>query len=204
MMEPSPPRLDDAQKRAAVVHLEGPVFQIELREQEEGIMRRIAPPWVVSDWCNLPEGATPPSPLALQGRVIALYAFQFRCRGCVERALPQAQEVARIFAGAEVDVIGLHTVFEAHATMSAEALRGFLAEHAIAFPVGVDAHDPPLAVAGEVACLGQPRTMLAYAMQGTPTLVLIDRQGLIRRQTLGPVADLQVGADIATLLAQRA
>ena len=177
-------------------------------------MRRIAPPWVVSDWCNLPEGATPPSTLALQGRVIALYAFQFRCRGCVERALPQAQEVARIFAGAEVDVIGLHTVFEAHTTMSAEALRVFLAEHAITFPVGVDAHDPNwsflaplganLGAAGEVACLGQPRTMLAYAMQGTPTLVLIDRQGLIRRQTLGPVADLQVGADIATLLAQRA
>jgi hypothetical protein len=45
--------------------------------------------------------------------------------------------------------------------------------------------------------------MAAYAMQGTPTLLLLDRAGRLRRQTLGHVEDLVLGADIALLTAER-
>lgn len=48
-----------------------------------------------------------------------------------------------------------------------------------------------------------PQTMAAYAMQGTPTLVLIDRAGRLRKQTFGMEEDMRVGADIAFLLAER-
>jgi hypothetical protein len=47
-----------------------------------------------------------------------------------------------------------------------------------------------------------PRTMAAYGMRGTPTLALIDREGQLRKQSLGVEDDLRVGADIATLLCE--
>lgn len=158
-------------------------------------MRKAAAEWVVCDWFNVTPEAAPPSLGALRGRVIALYAFAMRCRGCVERALPQAQEVAGVFAGAEVSVVGLHAVFEGHARSGLDALRTFIAERRLTFPIGVDAHDP-------AEPEGRPLTMAAYGMLGTPTVLLIDRAGHIRRQTLGPIGDVQIGADIATLLCE--
>ena len=47
-----------------------------------------------------------------------------------------------------------------------------------------------------------PLTMQSYAMQGTPTLILIDRQGRLRRKHFGLLDDLRLGAEIATLLAE--
>jgi hypothetical protein len=41
-------------------------------------------------------------------------------------------------------------------------------------------------------------------MQGTPTLVLIDRTGRLRKHSFGVEDDMRVGADIATLLAEAA
>jgi hypothetical protein len=45
--------------------------------------------------------------------------------------------------------------------------------------------------------------MAAYGMQGTPTLILIDRGGRIRRQMFGAEDDMRVGADIARLLSEQ-
>jgi hypothetical protein len=39
-------------------------------------------------------------------------------------------------------------------------------------------------------------------MRGTPSLVLIDRAGLIRHHTFGAGEDMQVGAEIAMLMAE--
>jgi len=44
-----------------------------------------------------------------------------------------------------------------------------------------------------------PRTMRAYEMQGTPTLILIDRKGRVRARHFGNVSDLRLGAEIAAL-----
>ena len=41
--------------------------------------------------------------------------------------------------------------------------------------------------------------MLAYGMQGTPTLMLIDRAGRLRLQHFGRLDDLVVGAEVARL-----
>ena len=87
------------------------------------------------------------------------------CPGCVSHGLPQAQRVRATFPQEQVAVIGLHTVFEHHAAMTPVALQAFLHEYRIGFPVGVDRADPESPI---------PLTMRAYAMQGTPTLVLID------------------------------
>jgi hypothetical protein len=149
----------------------------------------VAPAWTTTEWLNTPE---PLSLARLRGRVVLLHAFQMLCPGCVSRGIPQAQRVADLFAGAPLAVIGLHTVFEHHEAMRVESLRAFLHEYRVRFPVGVDAPDP----GGEPV----PQTMRAYRMRGTPTTVLIDAKGRIRRQVFGAHEDLTLGAELQTLL----
>ena len=119
-------------------------------------------------------------------------AFQMLCPGCVSHAIPQLKAIHELFASEDVLVVGLHTVFEHHEAMTVAALRAFLHEYRCRFPVGVDtpggAGDPI------------PETMRTYRMQGTPTMLLIDRTGHLRRQSFGHVPDLEIGAQIASLL----
>jgi len=141
----------------------------------------------VSQWFN-----APPLTLAdLRGRVVVLEAFQMLCPGCVSHALPQALEIAQTFSREQVAVIGLHSVFEHHAAMTPTSLAAFLHEYRISFPVAVDA-----VVAGSPI----PATMQAYAMQGTPTTLLIDREGRLRLQHFGRLRDLAIGAQIMALV----
>jgi peroxiredoxin len=149
-----------------------------------------APELQTSHWLN----ADGPITLAsLRGRVVVLHAFQMLCPGCVSHGLPQAAKIKETFPESDVVVIGLHTVFEHHAVMGVEALKAFVHEYRIDFPVGVDQ-----ASAGSDI----PRTMQAYGMQGTPSLVLIDRQGSVCLQHFGRLDDLRVGALIGQLVAQ--
>ena len=89
-------------------------------------------------------------------------------------------------------MIGLHTVFEHHGAQgSREALSAFLHEYKIAFPVGID-------VPSDRG--GLPRTMARYGMRGTPTLILVDRRGRLRKQKFGWEDDLILGAEIMSLV----
>lgn len=151
----------------------------------------VAAEWRTTEWFNTPE---PLTLAALRGRVVMVCAFQMLCPGCVSQGLPQAQRVAGLFQPSDVAVIGLHSVFEHHDAMGPNALRAFLHEYRIRFPVGVDEPDG----------VSLPRTMRAYAFEGTPTTLLIDREGRLRRQTLGHVPDLQLGAEIMALAGERA
>jgi hypothetical protein len=154
------------------------------------MLQRLAPALQVSAWFNVTE---PLTLLALRGSVVVLHAFQMRCPGCIQLATPQAQRIHEIFAAADVRVIGLHTVFEHHATITSDALAKFIAERSLTFPIAVDApdgHD------------GIPLTMKAYALDGTPSLVLLDRAGRIRMKRFGHIPDLELGAAIATLAAE--
>jgi hypothetical protein len=49
-----------------------------------------------------------------------------------------------------------------------------------------------------------PQTMRRYGLQGTPSLVLIDRAGRVRRIAFGAEDDLQVGAAVAALACEGA
>ena len=150
-----------------------------------------APPISASLWLNTP------IPLALEqlrGRIVVLHAFQMLCPGCVSHGLPQAMEIQRTFDPQTLAVIGLHSVFEHHDVMTPAALRVFVHEYRLTFPIAVDQPSKNRSL---------PRTMHAYAMQGTPTLVLIDARGRIRAQHFGGVSDLVVGAEIGRLLVER-
>ncbi len=146
---------------------------------------KAAAEWQVDRWFNSERHLTLTD---FRGRVVALHAFQMLCPGCVQNGIPQAQRIARTFDAAQVAVVGLHTVFEHHEAMTPVALAAFLHEYRVTFPVGIDAP----AARGPI-----PQTMAAYGMQGTPTLVLIDRWGRLRKQSFG------TEDDIASLLAEQ-
>ncbi|WP_313539180.1 redoxin domain-containing protein [Sphingomonas sp.] len=151
-----------------------------------------APEWQIDRWLNT---ETPLSLSALRGKVVLAGAFQMLCPGCVSTLIPQLIEVHRTFPAQDLAVIGLHAVFEHHEAMGPAALAAFVHEYRIPFPIAID-HPGPR---GDP----MPRTMRRYRMQGTPTLLLIDRAGRLRRQMFGHVPDLQLGALLASLLEEQ-
>jgi len=149
----------------------------------------LAPPLQVSEWLNTPE---PITLAGLRGRVVVLHAFQMLCPGCVSHGIPQAVRVHQLFPDSEVAVIGLHTVFEHHDVMGPQALKVFMHEYRIAFPVGIDLAD----TTGPV-----PQTMRAYALRGTPSVVVLDRQGRMRLNHFGQIDDMTLGSMVGRLIA---
>lgn len=141
------------------------------------------PELAVSRWINTP------APLTLAGlkdKVVVLIAFQMLCPGCVEHGLPQAKRLRERFSPDQVAVIGLHSVFEHHDVMTPAALDVFMSEYKWPFPVGIDEAD------GKAV----PKTMAAYQMQGTPTLLIFDRAGRLRRHYFGRPDDIMLAAEI--------
>jgi len=140
----------------------------------------------VAQWFN----ATEPLLLGgLKGKVVMLVAFHMRCSGSLKHALPQAQRLARTFNSEEVAIIGLHMEFEDHKNMKPGLLEPFIKQEQISIPIAVDAPNGG----------GLPKTMDAYGMQGTPTLLLFDRQGRLRRHYLGAADDVRISAEIMAL-----
>ncbi len=121
-----------------------------------------------------------------------LHAFQMLCPACVTRATPQASAVAECFAADDFQLIGLHTVFEHHRVMDVDALRVYVAEFRVPFPIAIDqpAENGPV-----------PVTMAKLGLQGTPSTVLVDRAGNISLSHFGVLSDMQLGAMVGQLLA---
>ncbi|WP_299941648.1 redoxin family protein [uncultured Microbulbifer sp.] len=151
-----------------------------------------APELHIQTWLNTNETL---SLEKLKGKVIAIFAFQMLCPGCVEHSIPQAKKVYRLFNSNDLIVIGLHTVFENHEAMKEVSLRVFLHEYRIDFPVGIDMPSSDGSP--------NPMTMTAYQMGGTPTLILIDRNGYLRKKKFGHEHDLLLGAELASLISEQ-
>ncbi len=146
-----------------------------------------APELTVQAWFNTDR---PLALSALRGRVVVLVAFQVLCPNSVAGAIPQARRIHETFEPTDVAVIGLHATFEHHEAYSPAVLRAFIHEYRLQFPIALDnpnAHGPI------------PHTMDRYGMRGTPSLVLIDRGGLIRKHAFGVSDDLALGAQIGAL-----
>lgn len=149
-----------------------------------------APELDVSEWFNTP---APLTLEALRGRVVFLHTFQLLCPGCVSDALPQVKRIERLFCHTDLAIVGLHTVFEHHQAMTPATLKAFIHEYRLASPVGVDRADPRSDI---------PLTMQAHGLRGTPSSVLIGRDGAIIHRVFGVEEDMAVGARIAMALAQ--
>lgn len=152
---------------------------------------RLAPPLVTSAWLNT---SKPLDISDFRGKILVIEAFQMLCPGCVSHALPQAHRIAQTFPKDQVAILGLHTVFEHHEAQGTRAsLAAFAHEYRLTFPIGIDRQEGRL-----------PITMTAYNMQGTPTLVVVDRHGMRRFQRFGHVDDLTLGSVLGALMSEPA
>lgn len=132
------------------------------------------------------------APLKLKeqkGKVVVVAAFQQHCPGSVKHGLPQAARIAGAFSPDEVVVIGLNTPFEETEKQNKAALEKFVEEHELPFAIALDKTNGK----------SLPKTMEAYEIQGTPTVLVFDRQGRLRRHYLGQVDDLRLGAEVMAL-----
>lgn len=148
----------------------------------------LVPELAVSEWFNTPGEITLAS---LRGRPVFIHAFQLLCPGCVSEAIPQVQRMEQVFGRTDLAIVGLHTVFEHHAAMTPTTLKAFLHEYRIKSPVGVDLADSESDI---------PVTMRRYGLRGTPSSVLIGRDGAIVYQAFGVEPDMVLGACIAMAL----
>jgi hypothetical protein len=140
----------------------------------------------VSAWLN---GAMP----AMDGKVVAVHAFQMLCPGCVAHGVPQAVKLQQAFP--ELVVIGLHSVFEHHEVMTPRALQAFIHEYRLPFPIAIDRTVPGSPV---------PATMQRYALRGTPSLLLFDGAGRLRLNHFGSIDDMVLGGLVGRLLSGQA
>ena len=152
-----------------------------------------APELEIAQWLNTD---APITLQGLRGKVMVIEAFQMLCPGCVAHGLPQAAAIHALFDERDVAVLGLHSVFEHHAVMTPQALGAFVHEYRLGFPIGID-----MPGAGGASV---PRTMQAYGLRGTPSLLLIDRVGRLRLNHFGRIDDMRVGALVAQLVAEPA
>jgi hypothetical protein len=151
-----------------------------------------APELIVQTWYNTDR---PLLLSGLRGRVVVLVAFQVLCPKSLSSGIPQAERIYETFEPSDVVVIGLHATFEHHDAVSAAVVKAFIQEYRLKFPIALD----QLSAGSPI-----PHTMERYKMRGTPSLVLIDKQGLVRKHTFGPVDDLRIGAEIGALTQERA
>lgn len=155
--------------------------------------RPLAPPLQVAQWFNT---RAPLTLEGLRGRVVVLHAFQMLCPGCVDKGIPQARRVHEAFSQEQVMVIGLHTVFEHHAVQGTPAaLQAFIHEYRLPFPIALDQPH---------ATRSTPLTMEALMLQGTPSLVVLDKEGCMRLHHFGHLDDLRLGALLGQLLTEPA
>jgi len=150
----------------------------------------IAPALDVVSWINTPKPFTLSQ---LKGKVVVIHAFQMLCPGCVAHGIPQAAAIHDFYKEEDVQVIGLHTVFEHHDVMTLDALKVFAAEYRIPFPIAIDCPAESEAI---------PKTMARYQMRGTPTLIVLDKNGSVRLNHFGRMSDMQIGSVIGSLLAE--
>lgn len=144
------------------------------------------PELVTAAWLNADPA---PTLKDLKGKVVVLAAFQQHCPGSLKHGLPQAARLAQAFSDDEVVVIGLNTPFEEADKQGKKDLETFVAEHGLSFPVALD----------KTNGTSLPKTMEAFEIQGTPTVLIFDRQGRLRRHYLGQVDDLRIGAEVMAL-----
>lgn len=147
--------------------------------------------FVIDKWVN----ARPDYHLDLSSdKIKIIHVFQMLCPGCVYQGIPQTVELYQKFNSNDVEVVGLHSVFENHHVMTPEALDVFIKEWRLPFPVAIDKR-----LEGE----WMPETMKAYHFQGTPSLLIIDHKSDVRLNHFGHLDQEQLEAFIQRLINEK-
>jgi thiol-disulfide isomerase/thioredoxin len=132
-----------------------------------------APEWVISEWINS-DGITLKD---LREKVVIIDFFQLWRPGCNKFSGPLLKKWKQKYSNRkDIQLVGIHTVFEGHSQQTPKRLRQYVKEKNIIYPVGIDDY---------VSSQRMPETMIRYHTRGTPEIVIIDKKGKIRFQHFG-------------------
>jgi thiol-disulfide isomerase/thioredoxin len=123
-----------------------------------------APELAPGDWIN----SSPLSLKELQGKVVLLEFWTFGCYNCLN-TLPNIKAWHRKYAGAEFEIIGVHTP-EFDREKDLKVVKREVARHGVAYPVVTD---------------NDYATWNRYKQQYWPVLYLVDKKGIIRYMHIG-------------------
>ena len=151
-----------------------------------------APEWDVSQWLNGDPGKLSDH----RGRVVLIQFFQLWCPGCSSFSVPLFGRWEERYGNRDdVLLVSIHSVFEGHAVQTPQRLQDYVRQRGLRHPVGIDAYSPrdPLT----------PLTMKHYEVNGSPSVVVIDKEGKIRFSHLGRFDPAVVESFIDRLLKER-
>jgi len=138
----------------------------------EEMIGQPAPGWKgVSDWVNLPAGKETLSPADFRGKVLVLVFCQKACRGSQQHMLPLAKQLADHCAKSsnKVAFVAIQTAFQKFDENTPAAVAEMAKTHNITFPFGHMGEEGKM-----------PRILFRYKAKGTPWLIVIDSEGIIR------------------------
>ena len=154
---------------------------------------RPAPSWDILEWINGYGGNVD----TLKGKVIIIDFFQLWCPGCNKFSGPLMthwqEKFSNEMAMGQLVLVKIHTVFEGHNYQTVKKLKTYVKDKGITIPVGIDRH------IGERRI---PETMRRYKTRGTPEMVIIDGNGIIRFQEFGGYEPTPVEAMIDEMINQ--
>jgi thiol-disulfide isomerase/thioredoxin len=134
-----------------------------------GIVGEAAPNWTISDWHQLPEGATSLNVDNYRGKVLYLYFFQSWCPGCHSSGFPTLVHLQEKFSHDDrVAFVAIQTTFEGHRENGPDKLQPTAEHYQLEIPFGQSAGDT-----------GTPEIMRAYRTGGTPWVVIVDKEGTV-------------------------
>ena len=137
---------------------------------ERGILGKPAPKWSVDQWLNLPKGKKKIDVKDFHGKVLYLFCFQSWCPGCHSSGFPTLQKVmSRFKDNDDVAFVAIQTVFEGFASNTFDHAKQAARKYKLKIPVGQS---------GE---RGKPSHVMArYRSGGTPWIIIIGRDGMVR------------------------
>ncbi len=134
-----------------------------------------APEWNVGTWIG-ENGEPLAKPVTLAdyaGKVVVMLAFQSWCPGCHSSGFPAIQHLKREFEdNPGVGFVAVQTVFEGHDVNTQDKLLENQRKYALQIPFGHDA--------GSESTNGYPDIMYNYRTRGTPWIIVIDRDRMVR------------------------
>ena len=156
--------------RFAVVAALLTMASMAMARNERGILGKPAPNWSVDQWLNLPTGQKRIDIQNFRGKALYLFCFQSWCPGCHSSGFPTLQKVmARFKDNDDVAFVAIQTVFEGFASNTFDHAKQVAQKYKLTIPVGQSGEQ------------GKPSQVMAhYRSGGTPWVVIIDRDGVVR------------------------